>query len=74
MSDTTYKKFAGLRIYSQNVYKKYNWINMLLEKHENLSDIMLIQEPLWGLICYALSMDNACGDPIIGMPRHPVGL
>jgi len=50
MSDTTYEKFAGLHIYSQNVYKKYEWIELLLNECENLSDIILIQEPSWGLI------------------------
>jgi len=70
MSDTTYEKFAGLRIYSQNVYKKYDWINTLLERCENLSDVILIQEPSWGLIRYAPSMTNKCGNPIIGMPSH----
>jgi len=71
MSDMTYEKFAGLRIYSQNVYKKYDWINTLLKRCENLSDVILIQEPLWGLICYAPSMTDKCGNPIIGMPSHP---
>jgi len=71
MSDTTYEKFAGLRIYFQNVYKKYDWINTLLERRENLSDVILIQEPSWGLIRYAPSMTDKCGDPIIGMPSHP---
>ena len=72
MSNTTYEKFAGLRIYSQNVYKKYEWIDLMLTEHENLSDIILIQEPSWGLICYAPSMNDECGDPIIGMPKHPL--
>jgi len=70
MSNTTYVKFAGLHIYFQNVYKKYNWINLLLTEHENLSDIILIQEPLWSLIHYASSMTDECSDPIIGMPSH----
>jgi len=71
MSDTTYEKFAGLRIYSQNIYKKYDWISTLLERRENLSNIILIQEPLWGLIRYAPSMTDKCSNPIIGMPSHP---
>jgi len=71
MSDTTYEKFAGLRIYSQNVYKKYEWINLLLNKRVNSSDIILIQEHSWGLIRNAPSMTDKCGDPIIGMPSHP---
>jgi len=71
MSDTTYEKFTGLRIYPQNVYKNYEWIKLLLNEHENLSDIILIQEPSWGLICYALSMTDKCSDPIIGMPSKP---
>ena len=72
MSDTTYEKFAGLHIYSQNVYKKYEWIELLLNECENLSNIILIQEPLWGLIRYAPSMTDKCGDPIIGMPSKPL--
>ena len=50
MSSTTYDRFAGLRIYSQNVYKKYTWIDSLLAQHENLSDIIFIQKPPWQLI------------------------
>jgi len=71
MSDTTYEKFAGLRIYSQNVYKKYKWIDLILTKCENLANIILIQKPSWGPIRYAPSMNDECGDPIIGMPKHP---
>jgi len=72
MSSTTYDRFAGLHIYSQNVYKKYTWIDSLLVQHENLSDIIFIQEPPWQLIWHTASMTEKRGDPIMGMPQLPV--
>jgi len=71
MSDTPFVKFSGLRVYSQNVYKKYAWIELLLNEHLNLSDIIFIQEPLWGRICNVASMTDNVGDPIMGMLKHP---
>jgi len=71
MSDTPYVKFSGLRIYSQNVYEKYAWIELLLNERLNSSDIIFIQEPSWGRIRNVASMTDKVGDPVMGMPKHP---
>jgi len=71
MSDTPYVKFSGLRIYSQNVYKKYAWIELLLNERLDSSNILFIQEPSWGRICNVASMTDKVGDPIMEMLKHP---
>jgi len=70
MSDTPYVKFSGLRVYSQNVYKKYAWIELLLNERLNSSDIIFVQELSWGQICNVTSMTDKVGDPIMGMPKQ----
>jgi len=52
------------------VYKKYKWIELLLSEHESVSNIIFIQEPLWGHIRNVASMSDKVGDPIMGMPKH----
>ena len=55
---------------SQNVYKKYMWTELLLNKCVNSSDIIFIQEPLWGQIRNVASMKDKVGDSVMGMLKH----
>ena len=64
-------KWKGIRIYSQNVYRKYNWVQTLLNSSSNLYDIFLFQEPPWAHIKNVASMEYWEGTPVTGMPSHP---
>jgi hypothetical protein len=72
MKGKTTEGIAGLRIYSQNVYRKYDYMSMLLELRQDKSDVILIQEPTWVTVRHAPSMVRKDGDPVIGVPTHPM--
>ena len=76
MSDTTSGRLEGLRIKSQNVYRKYAWTEtVLISRDDHASkfkfDIFFIQEPPWTEIKRTASMKDKRGDPETGMPHHP---
>ena len=71
MSETPYDRTTGLRIYNQNVYKKYTWTSNLLTQLSNSAEIIFLQEPLWATVRYTVSMLDACGDPVTGPLMHP---
>jgi len=60
----------NLRIFSQNVCKNYLVINTILETQMHFN-IILIQEPLWSIICKAPSISNSEGEDLIGTVHHP---
>jgi hypothetical protein len=72
MKGKTTEGIAGLRIYSQNVYRKYDHMSMLLEFRQDKSDVILIQEPAWVTVRHAPSMLRKDGDPVTGVPIHPM--
>src|ERR1700724_3598027 len=64
-------KWKGIRIYFQNVYRKYDWVQTLLNDLNNSYDIFLFQEPPWVHIKNVSSMEYWEGTPVTGMPSHP---
>ena len=59
-----------LNIISQNVHKNHLIINIIFETHSHF-DIILIQEPLWSIICQVPSSTNSEGKNLIGTVHHP---
>ena len=76
MSDTPIGSNVGIRILSQNIYRKYEWTNSVLVSHDTKSckfkfDIFFLQESPWSEIKRTASMIDKQGIPEMGMPRHP---
>src|ERR1700680_457560 len=65
------ERWKGLRIYSQNVYRKYDWVQALLTDRNNPYDIFFFQEPPWLHLRNVASMVYWEGTPVKGMPSHP---
>ena len=76
MSNTPIGSNVGIRISSQNVYRKYDWTNSVLVSRDDKSckfkfDIFFLQEPPWSEIKRTASMKDKQGTPEMGMPHHP---
>ena len=76
MSDTPIGSNVGIRISSQNVYRKYDWTQSVLVSRDDKSckfkfDLLFLQEPPWSEIKRTASMKVKQGTPEMGMPRHP---
>ena len=70
MSNTTPQDVAFLKIYSQNVYKKYDYLSVLLEDLRDSFDIIFVQEPPWVTLRHTASMTEREGAPVTGPPLH----
>lgn len=71
MSDTPTHSIKDLSIFSQNVYKKYNLISVLLKECQSVSDIIFIQEPTWVTVHYTASLMEKTGTPVWSPLIHP---
>ena len=60
-----------MRIYSQNVNRKYVFVTTLLEELRDLYDILFFQEPPWQTVRHTASMKSKKGEPVKGPPLHP---
>ena len=68
---TSYKLIKSLRIYSQNVGRKWSWVVNLLESRKLEFDVIFLQEPPWSTVRYSASLTEKTGDPVRGPPVHP---
>ena len=62
--------FDNLKIFSQNVRKNAFIINTILETYSHF-DVILLQEPLWSIICTISSSTYCEGEALVGSPKHP---
>ena len=60
-----------MRIYSQNVNRKYVFVTTLLKELRDLYDILFFQEPPWQTVRHTASMQSKKGEPVKGPPLHP---
>src|ERR1700724_2336534 len=74
MSSKTQERVDVLRVYSQNVYKNYAFLSLLLENLRDSYDIIFVQEPLWVTLRHTISMTDHEGALVTGSPTHPAWL
>src|ERR1700724_461374 len=71
MSSETQERVEIVRVYSQNVYKNYAFLSLLLEDLRDSYDIIFVQEPPWVTLRHTVSMTDREGAPMTGSPTHP---
>ena len=59
-----------MRIYSQNINKKYIFVTTLLEELHDLYHILFLQELPWQTVRYSTSMKSKKSEPVKGLPLH----
>ena len=62
---------SKLRVFTFNIAKSYESLNVFLERECNKFDVLFLQEPPWRLIRHAPSATDKEGSEVIGSPRHP---
>src|SRR5271156_306329 len=67
---TRKSRIHNIRILSQNVNRSGPHTHELLETCGDEFDILMIQEPSWGVIRRTRSTTDRLGDPVIGSQIH----